>query len=125
MGSCVFSPCPTCPCPIMTFSVPSLLVWNSLTRFSPLTSRENANLNLGFMGMSFRMRISTHKKIFVHDPVENVLTARSKGFTGIVLDDAAKVIRALRNLFGDPVQRGQDFLNRNAKRHVERTLRSF
>jgi hypothetical protein len=89
------------------------------------TSRENANLNLGFMGMSFRMRISTHKKIFVHDPVENVLTARSKGFTGIVLDDAAKVIRALRNLFGDPVQRGQDFLNRNAKRHVERTLRSF
>lgn len=52
--------------------------------------------------------------IFVDDKSENVLSARSVGLHGIVFDNARKVARALRNLVGDPVTRGQEFLNINA-----------
>ena len=60
--------------------------------------------------------VDPQKAIFVDDKVENVLTARAFGFTGIVFDDVSNVIRNLRNLLGDPVKRGQDFLNSNAKK---------
>lgn len=71
--------------------------------------------NLGF----YRYVIATtgiqpRQTIFVDDKLENVLSARSLGFSGIVFDDPSSVKRALRNLVGDPVQRGRDFLSRNA-----------
>lgn len=53
--------------------------------------------------------------VFVDDKFENVFSARSLGMHGIVFDDTANVVRKLRNVFGDPVQRGKDFLSRNAK----------
>ncbi|KAF9028280.1 HAD-like protein [Hymenopellis radicata] len=52
--------------------------------------------------------------IFVDDKPENVLSARSLGLHGIVFDDKAKVKRALRNLLGDPVVRGRQYLSNNA-----------
>ncbi|KAF9450438.1 HAD-like protein [Macrolepiota fuliginosa MF-IS2] len=71
--------------------------------------------NLGF----YRHVIATtgvqpRQTIFVDDKLENVLSARSLGFTGVVFDSASAVKRALRNLIGDPVERGQDYLTRNA-----------
>ncbi|KAH7931185.1 HAD-like protein, partial [Leucogyrophana mollusca] len=53
--------------------------------------------------------------IFVDDKLENVISARSFGFHGIVYDDCEKVMRTLRNLLEDPAQRGQNFLTSNAK----------
>lgn len=58
--------------------------------------------------------LQPRQTIFVDDKLENVLSARSLGFTGIVFDDPSGVKRTLLNLFGDPVQRGGEFLVRNA-----------
>ncbi|KAG6897904.1 hypothetical protein C0992_009388 [Termitomyces sp. T32_za158] len=71
--------------------------------------------NLGF----FRQVVSAtgidpQKTIFVDDRSENVLSARSLGLHGIVFDDPKTVARALRNLIGDPITRGRDFLKQNA-----------
>lgn len=71
--------------------------------------------NLGF----YRHVISAtglqpRQTIFVDDKLENVLSARSLGFCGILFDSESTVKRALRNLVGDPVERGHEFLQRNA-----------
>lgn len=58
--------------------------------------------------------LQPHQAIFVDDKLENVLSARSLGFCGIVFDSPSTVKRALRNLIGDPVQRGREYLTRNA-----------
>ncbi|KAJ6593944.1 Haloacid dehalogenase-like hydrolase-domain-containing protein [Mycena capillaripes] len=64
--------------------------------------------------------IDPRRAIFVDDKLENVLSARSLGFHGIVFPKSGsdKVKRALRNLIGDPASRGRDYLQRNA-RHLE------
>lgn len=54
------------------------------------------------------------RAIFIDDKIENVLSARSLGFHGIVFDNAANVTRQLLNLFGDPVARGVGYLRSNA-----------
>jgi FMN phosphatase YigB (HAD superfamily) len=65
-------------------------------------------------------KIDPRRAIFVDDKLENVLSARSLGLHGIVFPKGGsdKVKRALRNLIGDPVVRGHDFLKRNAG-HLE------
>jgi len=54
--------------------------------------------------------------IFVDDRIENVISARSIGIQGILFDDTGKVARTLRNLLGDSVERGKEYLKRNAGR---------
>ncbi|KAG5635632.1 hypothetical protein H0H81_010566 [Sphagnurus paluster] len=73
--------------------------------------------NLGF----FRQVISAAQvdpraTIFVDDKLENVLSARSLGLYGIICENPDVVGRALRNLIGDPIVRGHEFLQRNAGR---------
>ena len=53
--------------------------------------------------------------IFVDDKVENVLTAKSFGMHGIVFDNAQNVIRQLKNLCDDPVDRAWKYLTANKK----------
>jgi FMN phosphatase YigB (HAD superfamily) len=73
--------------------------------------------NLGFYKhILSKTGIDPHKAIFIDDKLENILSARSLGFHGIVFDTSANVIRALRNLLGDPVKRGREFLQQNAGR---------
>ncbi|KAF7361854.1 Alpha-D-glucose-1-phosphate phosphatase YihX [Mycena venus] len=65
-------------------------------------------------------KIDPGRAIFVDDKLENVLSARSLGLHGIVFPRGGsdRVKRALRNLIGDPVLRGREYLQRNA-RHLE------
>ncbi|KAJ6499937.1 Haloacid dehalogenase-like hydrolase-domain-containing protein [Mycena vitilis] len=65
-------------------------------------------------------KIDPRRAIFVDDKLENVLSARSLGLHGIVFPKGGsnKVKQALRNLIGDPVLRGRDYLQRNAQ-HLE------
>jgi FMN phosphatase YigB (HAD superfamily) len=61
-----------------------------------------------------KANIDPHQAIFVDDNLDNVLSARSLGFHGIVFDDSQNVIRSLRNIFFDPTSRGREFLSRHA-----------
>ena len=58
--------------------------------------------------------VDPRQTIFVDDKLENVISARSLGFHGIIFDSLEPVKRALRNLTGDPLARGQAFLHENA-----------
>ncbi|KAJ7770199.1 HAD-like domain-containing protein [Mycena maculata] len=61
--------------------------------------------------------IEPRRAIFVDDKLENVLSARSLGLYGIVFHRGGcdKVKRALRNLIGDPILRGREYLRQNAR----------
>ncbi len=65
--------------------------------------------------------IDPHSTVFVDDKLDNVASARSLGMHGIVFDDQANVFRQLRNIFGDPVRRGQEYLRRHAGKHESET----
>ncbi|OCH90079.1 HAD-like protein [Obba rivulosa] len=55
-----------------------------------------------------------HLGVYKH--FENVQPARSLGMRGVVFEKFQDVNRALRNIFGDPAERGRSFLRENAKR---------
>ena len=52
--------------------------------------------------------------VFVDDSFENVFAARSLGMCGVLFDNNINVSQNLRNLFGNPVHRGKEFLSCNA-----------
>ncbi|KAF7168772.1 hypothetical protein CNMCM5623_001665 [Aspergillus felis] len=52
--------------------------------------------------------------IFIDDQQENVVSAQSTGMHGIVYTGARELSQRLRNLVLDPVERGREFLRRNA-----------
>ncbi|KAG6861091.1 hypothetical protein C0995_004028 [Termitomyces sp. Mi166 len=71
--------------------------------------------NLGFFKQVLSATgVEPQKTVFVDDRSENVLSARSLGLYGIIFDNPKTVARALRNLIGDPIMRGRDFLKQNA-----------
>lgn len=73
--------------------------------------------NLGFYRHVLSVTsVDPRHTIFVDDKLENVLSARSLGLHGIVFESPAPVKRALRNLLGDPIVRGRNFLKQNAGR---------
>lgn len=53
--------------------------------------------------------------IFVDDRLENVVVAQSLGFHSLCFHDTATAVSTLHNLLGDPIERGMEFLKRNAK----------
>lgn len=96
--------------------------WSLFDRIFTSGAAGERKPNLGF----YRYVLSEtgcdpYRTIFVDDKQENVLSARSLGLHGIVCDDHTKVKRSLRNLLGDPVIRGQEFLQRNAGKHYSVT----
>jgi FMN phosphatase YigB (HAD superfamily) len=73
--------------------------------------------NLGFYRQVLAATgIEPRQTIFVDDKLENILSARSLGMHGIVFENPGPVRRALRNLIGNPIERGRDFLKENAGR---------
>jgi len=78
--------------------------------------------NIGFyQHVIDKTGIDPSRTIFVDDKLENVLTARSFGMHGIVFDDQEKVIQQLKNLCGDPILRGKNFLASHKKRLISVT----
>ncbi|KAF8574205.1 HAD-like protein [Ramaria rubella] len=63
--------------------------------------------------------------IFVDDKIENVLSARSFGMHGIVFNDPNTVMRQLRNLCGDPIERAKAFLTANKKQLQSVTSKGY
>jgi len=71
--------------------------------------------NLGFYRHVLKAAdVDPERAIFVDDQFENVFSARSLGMHAIVCKTPEALERDLRNLFGDPVNRGREFLQRNA-----------
>jgi FMN phosphatase YigB (HAD superfamily) len=71
--------------------------------------------NLGFYRQVLEATgVEPRQTIFVDDKLENVLSARSLGLHGIVFENPELVRRSLRNLIGNPIQRGREFLRENA-----------
>ena len=60
--------------------------------------------------------------IFIDDKLENVLTAQSFGMHGIIFDDQDKLIRQLKNICGDPISRGSDYLASRKKKFTSVSL---
>ena len=60
-------------------------------------------------------KTQAREAIFVDDKFENVFSARSLGMTGIIFNNTPDIIRTLRNVCGNPVARGRDYLRRNAR----------
>ncbi|EJF57659.1 HAD-like protein [Dichomitus squalens LYAD-421 SS1] len=60
------------------------------------------------------MNLEPQTTVFVDDKLDNVASARSLGMHGIVFDNQANVFRQLRNIFGDPIRRGQEYLRGHA-----------
>ena len=93
--------------------------------YSSLTLRAEAHErkpNVGFYhSVLSRSGIDPKQTIFVDDKLENVLTARSLGVHGIVFDDVDSVVRQLKNLCGNPVDRALSFLRANKKNLVSVT----
>ncbi|KAL7918372.1 HAD-like protein [Trichoderma austrokoningii] len=54
--------------------------------------------------------------IFVDDRVENVVAAAALGFKGVTFSNPKEVERIIWNLLGDPVDRGMEYMERNAKK---------
>ena len=54
--------------------------------------------------------------VFIDDKFENVIVGQSLGFHGIHFDGEESVVRKLKILFGDPIKRGEDYLQTNAGR---------
>ena len=52
--------------------------------------------------------------VFVGHDADDVVTARAYGMHGVLLSDFAAARRELRNLVGDPVKRGWEYLRANA-----------
>lgn len=63
------------------------------------------------------MQLEPQTAVFVDDKLDNVASARSLGMHGIVFDNQANVFRQLRNLFGDPVRRGEEYLRSHSGKH--------
>ena len=59
--------------------------------------------------------------VFVDDKAENVFSARSLGMHGIVYHDLASARATLLNLVGDPIRRGQAFLESRRGGHTSVT----
>ncbi|TFK28266.1 HAD-like protein [Coprinopsis marcescibilis] len=57
--------------------------------------------------------IDPRRAIFIDDKIENVFSARSIGFEGIVFDSKAAVKRSLLNYFYNPAERGNAYLQAN------------
>ncbi|KAM0249706.1 hypothetical protein ACHAQJ_008908 [Trichoderma viride] len=54
--------------------------------------------------------------IFVDDRVENVVAAAALGFKGVIFKDSKEVERTIWNLLGNPVKRGEGYMERNAEK---------
>lgn len=62
------------------------------------------------------MHLDPETTVFVDDKLDNVVSARSLGMHGVVFDSQESVFQTLRNIFGDPIHRGRDYLRRHAGR---------
>jgi HAD superfamily hydrolase (TIGR01509 family) len=72
--------------------------------------------NLGFYQHVLNaIQATPQSTIFVDDQSDNVLSARSVGLHGIIYENPPQVLRAIHNLIGDPVERGEAFLRKNSK----------
>ncbi|CAG8251042.1 unnamed protein product [Penicillium salamii] len=65
-------------------------------------------------------RAAQQETLFIDDQPENVLAAMSLGMRGIVgIDDLARI---LKNVTGDPIERGLAFLEKYARKHYSTTV---
>ncbi|OCL07521.1 HAD-like protein, partial [Glonium stellatum] len=55
------------------------------------------------------------RTVFVDDSIDNVLIARSCGMKGLLFENTETCARMLRNLFGNPLSRGERYLAENAR----------
>ena len=60
------------------------------------------------------LKINPHNAVYIGHDSDDVVTARTFGMHGILLSDFNEARRQLRNIVGDPVARGWEYLRANA-----------
>ncbi|KIJ46590.1 hypothetical protein M422DRAFT_165102 [Sphaerobolus stellatus SS14] len=96
--------------------------WGLFDRVFTSAAARERKPNLGFYHhVVAETGVDPAKTIFVDDKIENVLSARSLGIRSLVFDNAANVIRQLKNFCQDPVERAWAFLENNKKKLLSYT----
>lgn len=62
------------------------------------------------------IKLAPEEAVFIDDKIINVLAAKSLGINSIVFEENSTSTQTLRNIFDDPVARGNRYLQRNANR---------
>jgi len=92
--------------------------WSIFDRVFPSCTAGQRKPDLSFYRhVIAEANVDPSRTIFVDDKLDNVISARSLGFHGIVFDSSKNVINTLRNITGDPIQRGQAYLKLHAGKH--------
>ncbi|KAF8502428.1 HAD-like protein [Hysterangium stoloniferum] len=89
--------------------------WSIFDRVFTSAEAGERKPNLGFYHNVIQQTgLDPYCTVFIDDKIENVLSARSFGIHGIVFESPSITARQLRNRFGDPYQRGMDWLKKNS-----------
>ena len=91
--------------------------WALFERIFTSAAARERKPNLGyFRHVQESTGIDPHRTAFVDDKLENVVSARSLGFKGIVFTSFDEVARELRTLVRNPIIDGEKYLRDHAKK---------
>ncbi|KAM0511518.1 hypothetical protein ACHAPE_009770 [Trichoderma viride] len=103
--------------PDYEFLKPLISSWNILEGF--MTSSQagvRKPESASYETLLQKLQLHPEQCIFFDDRIENTVAASLLGFKGVLFNNSAEAERTLWNLLGSPVDRGMDYMERNAKK---------
>lgn len=103
--------------PDYEFLKPMISSWGILDGFTPsYKAQARKPDNASYITLLENLELDAGEAIFVDDRVENTVAASALGFKAVTFSDPQEVERRIWNLLGNPVDRGMEYMERNAKK---------